>query len=210
MRCPQVVVKEAKQLFIHCSIWESQVGKELKGYCQESQQINTVHLSCPVSRLCYKKTKQNKTSVGGSLFGHIFLHSISHLWGTKSSTEFICFLLFLPWNVSSGGQESFFLFPVVLLAHGRCSVFVERMRLEYPHLFEAFRKPAFEGSQINCLIPWNVKNVRTTHRCSKKKIPPSIPWNQYLWAGYSQARVSILHEVRIPSLDLPASGNCQH
>ena len=47
----------------------------------------------------------------------------------------------------------FFLFPVVLLAHGRCSVFVERMRLEYLHLFEAFRKPAFEGSQINCLIP---------------------------------------------------------
>ena len=41
------------------------------------------------------------------------------------------------------------LFPIVLLAHGRCSVFVERMGLDYPHLFEAFRKPAFEGSQIN-------------------------------------------------------------
>ena len=47
----------------------------------------------------------------------------------------------------------FVLFPVVLLAHRRCSVFVERMRLDYPHLFEAFRKPAFEGSQINWPIP---------------------------------------------------------
>ena len=73
---------------------------------------------------------------------------------------------------------------------------------------------SFEGSQINWPIPWNVKNVRTTHRCSNKQTNkqtnPSIPWNHYLWAGYSQARVSILHEVRIPSLDLPASGNSQH
>ena len=48
---------------------------------------NTLHLSCPVSRLCCKI----KREILPSLCGLIFLHGSSHLWHTRSSTDFIGF-----------------------------------------------------------------------------------------------------------------------